>query len=461
MTEVDDVFPIHIPDTHRVVQGSIDGAEATAIEVNLSNGSITATNGDQSAVIENVNRPAAAQDPENVAKPADGLENQPEALQEQEVVAQEDEFADEKAVSDSDVEDVAEGDTGETQEEVSTDILNGDEYAQDISQPASQGQEGEYIADQPYSSDEEYIQDNPSSPEEEYIQERLRDLIDSGYSDPNDAIKQKNKSTTTSSTVAKAKYVDSTFFYQPDADEPMIVKIGKTPVKFKEGYTVRTGRELSEKLSTKGWADSETVDKYFIVTSPIDGKSDQQDPDQFSVILVYEDSSDKSIYMAAMRTIRDAKRDLLSVGTGGIEEVDDVYREAQQSVVANYYRRHSGEEGASEGIPRGGAARREYSAKMMHWYHTLKDQNLKDQIDDDVRKTVFGSDVLGIQSYINPKLETLRKNRMAIIDAVLPKRGGKYIFDSAQATRQARIRPIRLGYSNGKFNKTSEFANLN
>lgn len=49
------------------------------------------------------------------------------------------------------------------------------------------------------------------------------------------------------------RYADHTFFYRPDAEEPMKIKVNGKDVKLPEGCTIGTGAELAQKLTQKGW----------------------------------------------------------------------------------------------------------------------------------------------------------------------------------------------------------------
>lgn len=103
-----------------------------------------------------------------------------------------------------------------------------------------------------------------------------------------------------------ADYVSSTFFYQPDATEPMTlsgvyeVVNGKVQVDqfARRGYELRPGKELSEHLIKPGWVSGCHI--YYIVTK---AESSTDDPDTFTVSMVIEDPSEKKCYTCALRQL--------------------------------------------------------------------------------------------------------------------------------------------------------------
>lgn len=336
---------------------------------------------------------------------------------------------------------------------VNSNLQNDSEEVVDVSKNTDDQEKSVNVGDDV--DDGMFIQLDPVEDEAE-VAAKLLDNSD--YIDPNDAILSKDKKDVTSSTTAKEKYIETTFFYQPDTDEPIVLKIHGEPVKFKSGYTIKPGSALGKKLAIRGWINSKDVDTYYIITSPIE-KSDDNDPDKLTVVLVIEDKSDKSIYLSAMRTIEDAYEDMLNIGVQ--EYRDEDYRKQLELTVSSYYRTKSNEPGASRGLPAGGAERRKYLAKAMGWYKGLKDYKLKDEIDDFVRNIMYNDTVLSISKTIRPKIQALRNVRNEIINACLTKVDGKYVVNKDQAISDRRVRPSNLSISNGKFNNSGNFENLN
>ena len=105
-------------------------------------------------------------------------------------------------------------------------------------------------------------------------------------------------------------YISSTFFYKPDATEPMELKIGKKDIKLP--YTLRSGSELAKKLLNPDWINN--CEKYYVISKPVIENQDDNSSDSlddFSVTLIIQDNNEKACYAASLRGL--SKKDSVGV----------------------------------------------------------------------------------------------------------------------------------------------------
>ena len=90
-------------------------------------------------------------------------------------------------------------------------------------------------------------------------------------------------------------HVSNTFFYQPDAVDPMNITVNGKPVKWKTQKTLKSGKDLAKALLDPNWISTTT--KYFIVTNHQRGSEDIYDQ---AIHLVIEDENNR--YICSLRT---------------------------------------------------------------------------------------------------------------------------------------------------------------
>jgi hypothetical protein len=142
----------------------------------------------------------------------------------------------------------------------------------------------------------------------------------------------------------RMKYIASTFFYRPDADEVMPIRVGGVDVVFttKDGKIAdrRPGSELAQQLAIPGWlATADNV--YYVVSSTVDSARPEArrsgtSVDTLAIHLIIE--KDDKVYNTSLRAIDQALKDTLDrdhayvrsqLTSVGIvpEEVDEIMAE--------------------------------------------------------------------------------------------------------------------------------------
>ena len=126
------------------------------------------------------------------------------------------------------------------------------------------------------------------------------EISDFDFGNPTDEEKQQH----TNHGNVKKNYIKSTFFYAygtKQQDTPIELKVNGKAVNFGKNKTVKTARELAEKLSQRGWFSK--VKKYYIVTG---NQADQSAPTYcgfttgaYTISLILEDGDD--IYVTSLR----------------------------------------------------------------------------------------------------------------------------------------------------------------
>lgn len=91
--------------------------------------------------------------------------------------------------------------------------------------------------------------------------------------------------------------VSSTMFYQPDATDPMVLKIGDQVVTFDK--PIKPGSELAQKLTEKGFL--ENANKYFVVTESNSASTAENRYDAATVVMCIE--TEDAVYLTALRNL--------------------------------------------------------------------------------------------------------------------------------------------------------------
>jgi len=94
-------------------------------------------------------------------------------------------------------------------------------------------------------------------------------------------------------------FVSSTFFYQPDAETPMLLGVNKQPLKLP--FDLHSGKELSSKLVQDGWFAK--CKKYYVVSEEEGASGKNQTKDNLTVSLIIEDTDGKACYAASLRQL--------------------------------------------------------------------------------------------------------------------------------------------------------------
>ena len=158
-----------------------------------------------------------------------------------------------------------------------------------------------------YAGDEQLIlYDGKPLSNEDYIDEQqLLDAYESGMVDSSQEYEQgftMNKQDVLNKNVITRDYIGSTFFYSPTDDSSFHNrKVNGKELKFK--YKVKSGKELSEKLTQKGWFENlnKNGNVYYVVSGDTNVKSEDI-RDNLTVNLVIDDPESKSTYITVMRT---------------------------------------------------------------------------------------------------------------------------------------------------------------
>lgn len=252
------------------------------------------------------------------------------------------------------------------------------------------------------------------------------------------------------------RYSDHTFFYRPDAEEPMKIKVNGKDVKLPKDCTIGTGQELAQKLSQNGWFES--VDKFYVVSQMQKYQEGNlgDERDIFTVSLAMRDGN--KIYFSTLRALgqyRDNYRksdvnlayDLANkMKFIGVDE--DAYKVRLLETGKAYYLSHNNVDQALLNNDD------ELNRTVINWYnnlHTTDPENagkIRAFIDDAARKKAAlpGKNPL-TNNQVTQQIEKLRANRNAIIEAYCTKKDGKYIIPQ---TIRTDIKPKDANISNGR-----------
>lgn len=147
---------------------------------------------------------------------------------------------------------------------------------------------------------------------QQHLEEQVQQLFDLEFLGDIDQIDLPNSRKSKKDAQARDEaydYVSSTFFYQPDATEPMKLRIGGKDIKLP--YKLGNGRQFAERLLEKGWLEErfENNKVYYVVTQAEDaaykknGRTAEQDRDTFTVTLIVQDDENKCCYASSLRQL--------------------------------------------------------------------------------------------------------------------------------------------------------------
>lgn len=261
------------------------------------------------------------------------------------------------------------------------------------------------------------------------------------------------------------RYIDHTFFYRPDAEEPMDIRVNGKDVKLPEGCTIGTGAELAQKLIQKGWF--EKADKFYVVSQMQKYQEGNlgDERDLFTVSLAIRDNN--KIYFSTLRAIgqyRDNYRktdvDLVLELANKLKFIGvdtNAYKVNLFETAKNYYLLHNNvDQSLLENDDK-------LNKKAIDWYNNLHESDpenagqIRVYIDDTARKkSALPGKVPLTNNQVIQQLERLRDNRNAIIEAYCTFKDGKYIIPQ---TIRTDVRPQEASISNGKIQTRPKLEN--
>ena len=132
----------------------------------------------------------------------------------------------------------------------------------------------------------------------------------------------------------KKNLMRNTFFFQPTATEPMVLKANGKDVIFttKDGKKAKrgTGKMLAEKLAQPGWLQSQVVDAYYIVTDAwkddrriSNSKNVDSAVNNAAIHMILEDK-DGYVYTVSLRTPQRAEYELRDLGVNKADRDKEV-----------------------------------------------------------------------------------------------------------------------------------------
>lgn len=147
---------------------------------------------------------------------------------------------------------------------------------------------------------------------QQHLEDQVNQLFDLEFLGDIDQIDLPNSKKSKKDAQARDEaydYVSSTFFYKPDATEPMKLRIGGKDIKLP--YKLGTGRQFAQRLIEKGWLEEcyKNGKVYYVVTQSEDaaykknGRTAEQDRDTFTVTLIVQDDENKCCYASSLRQL--------------------------------------------------------------------------------------------------------------------------------------------------------------
>ena len=288
-----------------------------------------------------------------------------------------------------------------------------------------------------------------------------------------------------------SKYVSQTFFYQPDATSNMELRINGKDVVLE--HPLAPGSQLAKNLIKDGWFDN--CKKYYIVTQSLQAKN-IEDPDTFTVALILDDG--KNSYAVSLRKLgtersfgendsvydknnefnlrqwlskmsteyedqetSEATKSLLNVE---LSIAEDIYSQLKQQrpVLREDINGDETEQSVKQ--------RLSWTKKAHDWYLNAPKRNnfssessynkaiseWKQIVDDIKEKARFKARKQGFtpltNKEIDEQIQQLRELRMQIINSVISKKDGKYIFPDPEKQYPQHVKPKFATKSNGKIN---------
>lgn len=262
------------------------------------------------------------------------------------------------------------------------------------------------------------------------------------------------------------RYIDHTFFYRPDAEEPMDIRVNGKDVKLPEGCTIGSGAELAQKLTQKGWF--EKADKFYVVSQMQKYQEGNigDERDLFTVSLAIRDGN--KIYFSALRAIgkyhyeykKNTDVDLSYELANKLKFIGvdmDAYKVNLFETAKNYYLLHNNvDQSLLENDDK-------LNKKVIDWYNNLHESDpenagqIRAYIDDTARnKSALPGKVPLTNNQVTQQIQRLRDNRNAIIEAYCTFKDGKYIIPQ---TIRTDVKPQEASISNGKIQTRPKLEN--
>ena len=292
--------------------------------------------------------------------------------------------------------------------------------------------------------------------------------------------------------------ISETFFFEPNPaqdengeDKIVAPVVGDKPIELK--YKQYSGRELSKKLSTKGWLNSKTTNVYYVVGRPkrltskdalVQGADVR---DALQIAMVIEDNSEQKSYVTYLRSLgnyskqddqpavdeekilrvwmRSKSADWSKIGSGITPETQSArvsaYNKAYDSLFESKLK-------AQYRIDKGIDPDKNTHSKEVYqsWRNgiglTTEESATRAAIIDRIslitqQELAQKNASLITNSQINKQIEDLRNFRNKIITEYL---GETFDIETMSAEYKNSVKPVEVSQSNGRFNnqKESEFS---
>ena len=287
---------------------------------------------------------------------------------------------------------------------------------------------------------------------------------------------------------AEAEYLAYTFFYQPNAKEPIV--LGVNGQELKTTYPLATGKELSQKLLDKSWITG--CDCYYICSGNIDKKATDNKKNSITVSLIIDDHNAKKTYCCTLKTpgvyqygsgtnqIVDGLGDirntlsLIGINSKNIEIIRDgkkavrrinreSYEEAYSLALFRLYENETGNDRPGEGTLKLDPER--YN-KEMNWFKNQAQLWLEEhpenraKLNDQARKSLaYTNKRILTSEQIEQQIASLIQRRNAIIEQYCEISGDGSI--TIPTSIKKTVRPETICISNGAFNNDEgEYGNL-
>lgn len=184
-----------------------------------------------------------------------------------------------------------------------------------------------------------FISDEVLAAEAQMLEDTSTEVYgETGYANMKPETVTNNPDALSNRKVQKVKHVSNTFFFQPDATDPMNITVNGKPITFTnskgEVIPLLPGKELSKRLLKNGWINS--VNAYYIVTNH---KYGDTSPYMQTIHLVLEDTD--GVMIASLRTPDYVDKEIAS-GNYNSEQVQQLQNqkekliEIRQQIVNSY-----------------------------------------------------------------------------------------------------------------------------
>lgn len=253
------------------------------------------------------------------------------------------------------------------------------------------------------------------------------------------------RETVTDHKVISFNYIDQTFFYMPNEQEPPKLQINGQPVKLLDDAELKSPAELSQKLSQPGWF--EKTKKYYVIAGdPRYG--DISNPDSLVVCLIIQDG--KNAYATFMRRLGKNYETVVEK----LRHQNDKPEYIGNSEEAAANRAKANKEGRRKAfLNHNPEAVNPTEEDINKWYNNASEDQ-RDDAKDEARRIMAGGESIHTERSIRTQIQKLREARQQIIDACVQKgRDGKYVL---LTEGYKVVQPAEARISNGKINTQKE-----